>query len=74
MCFTNFCSTRRTDRDQRDCESISKCRRSSRQQRQIYCVLHRHGWRKVMPRSKHPKKASEDEIAASKKLTLPSRG
>ena len=33
---------------------------------QIYCVLHRYGWRKVMPRSKHPKKASEDEIAASK--------
>ena len=33
---------------------------------QIYCVMHRHGWRKVMPRSKHPKKASEDEIAASK--------
>ena len=40
---------------------------------QIYCVLHRHGWRKVMPRSKHPKKASDEEIAASKKLTLPSR-
>ena len=36
---------------------------------QIYSVLHRHGWRKVMPRSKHPKKASEEEIAASKKLT-----
>ena len=36
---------------------------------QIYFVLHRHGWRKVMPRSKHPKKASEEEIAASKKLT-----
>lgn len=36
---------------------------------QIYFVLHRHGWRKVMPRSKHPKKASDDEIAASKKLT-----
>ena len=36
---------------------------------QIYVVLHRHGWRKVMPRSKHPKKASEEEIAASKKLT-----
>ena len=35
---------------------------------QIYRVLHRHGWRKVMPRSKHPKKASDDEIAASKKL------
>ena len=36
---------------------------------QIYRVLHRHGWRKVMPRSRHPKKASEEEIAASKKLT-----
>ena len=35
---------------------------------QIYCVPHRHGWRKVMPRSKHPKKASDEEIAASKKL------
>lgn len=35
---------------------------------QIYCVLKRHGWRKVMPRSKHPKKASEEAIEASKKL------
>ena len=35
---------------------------------QIYRVLHRHGWRKVMPRSKHPKKASEEVIATSKKL------
>ena len=35
---------------------------------QIYYVLHRHGWRKVMPRSKHPKKASEEVIEASKKL------
>lgn len=35
---------------------------------QIYCVLHRHGWRKVMPRSKHPKKVSDEDIAASKKL------
>ena len=34
---------------------------------QIYVVLHRHGWRKGMPRSKHPKKAGEEEIAASKK-------
>ena len=40
---------------------------------QIYFVLHRHGWRKVMPRSKHPKKASDEEIAASKKLTPPSK-
>ena len=37
---------------------------------QIYYVLHRHGWRKIMPRSKHPKKASEEVIEASKKLTL----
>ena len=35
---------------------------------QIYYVLHRHGWRKVMPRSKHPQKASDEEIAASKKV------
>lgn len=40
---------------------------------QIYSVLHRHGWRKVMPRSKHPKKASEEDIESSKKLTLPSK-
>lgn len=36
---------------------------------QIYRVLHRHGWRKVMPRSRHPKRASEEVIATSKKLT-----
>ena len=36
---------------------------------QIYYVLQRHGWRKVMPRSKHPNKASEEVIEASKKLT-----
>ena len=36
---------------------------------QIYRVLKRHGWRKVMPRSQHPKKASEEAIKASKKLT-----
>lgn len=35
---------------------------------QIYRVLHRHGWRKIMPRSKHPKKASPEAIEASKKL------
>ena len=34
---------------------------------QIYCVLKRHGWRKVMPRSRHPKKASEEVIETSKK-------
>ena len=31
---------------------------------QIYYVLHRHGWRKIMPRSRHPKKASEEAIEA----------
>ena len=35
---------------------------------QIYRVLHRHKWRKVMPRSKHPNKASEEVIETSKKL------
>ena len=39
---------------------------------QIYRVLNRHGWRKVMPRSKHPKKASDEEVEASKKLTIES--
>lgn len=39
---------------------------------QIYRVLQRHGWRKVMPRSKHPKRASEEEIISSKKLKLES--
>ncbi len=35
----------------------------------IYKVLKRNGWRKVMPRSKHPKKANEEEIASSKKIS-----
>lgn len=35
---------------------------------QIYYVLKRQGWRKVMPRSKHPNRASEEAIDASKKL------
>jgi transposase len=37
---------------------------------QIYYMLARHNWRKVKPRSRHPKKASEEVIAASKKLTI----
>lgn len=36
----------------------------------IYMLLKRHGWRKVMPRAKHPKKADEEAIQASKKLTI----
>ena len=40
---------------------------------QIYFVLHRHGWRKIMPRSRHPQKASDEDIEAPKKLTPESR-
>ena len=36
---------------------------------QIYYVLKRHKWRKIMPRSRHPKKADEEVIETSKKLT-----
>ena len=39
----------------------------------VYFLLERHGWRKVMPRSRHPQKASEEAIEASKKLTLESK-
>ena len=39
----------------------------------VYAFLHRHEWRKVMPRSKHPNKASDEAIEASKKLTLDSK-
>lgn len=37
---------------------------------QIYRVLKRHGWRKIKPRSRHPKKATPEAIEASKKLTI----
>lgn len=40
---------------------------------QIYYVLHRHGWTKKMPRSKHPKGADPEAVEASKKLTLVSQ-
>jgi transposase len=33
----------------------------------VYNMLHRNGWRKVMPRPKHPKKASDEAIEAYKK-------
>jgi len=39
----------------------------------IYRVLARHNWRKVMPRSRHPKKASDEVIETSKKLTIASK-
>ena len=33
----------------------------------IYMLLARHKWRKIKPRPKHPERASDEEIAASKK-------
>ena len=39
----------------------------------IYRVLKRHEWRKVMPRSQHPNKASDEVIDTSKKLTQKSK-
>jgi hypothetical protein len=35
----------------------------------IYYLLHRHKWRKVMPRSRHEKKAGEEALEAYKKIT-----
>jgi len=35
----------------------------------FYRLLKRHKWRKLKPRGRHPKKASEEAIEASKKLT-----
>lgn len=35
----------------------------------IYMLLERHKWRMVVPRGKHPMKASDEDIEASKKLT-----
>lgn len=35
----------------------------------VYRLLKRNGWRKVMPRSKHPKAATQEEQDSSKKLT-----
>ena len=40
---------------------------------QIYFVLHRHGWSKKLPRSKHPKSASPEAVGASKKLNPESK-
>lgn len=33
----------------------------------VYHLLKRHNWRKIMPRSRHPKKASDEQIDAYKK-------
>lgn len=37
----------------------------------VYNVLKRHGWKKKMPRSRHPKAAGEEACEASKKLKPP---
>lgn len=37
----------------------------------VYNVLKRHGWKKKMPRSRHPKAADEEACEASKKLNPP---
>ena len=37
----------------------------------VYYLLHKFGFRKVMPRSKHPKSAAPEAIDASKKLKMP---
>jgi len=36
----------------------------------VYYLLHKHGWRMITPQSAHPGKATDEVIAASKKLTL----
>jgi transposase len=36
----------------------------------VYYFLHNHGWRLITPQKQHPGKATEDEIEASKKLTM----
>ena len=38
----------------------------------IYRLLHRHGWRKLAPRARHPKANQEEQAAFQKKL--PARG
>ena len=48
------------------CEKIGhKCGKG-----QIYRVLKRQEWRKVVPRKEHPNKASDEVIETSKKLTF----
>jgi len=45
------------------CEKIGKNRKKG-----IYYLLHKHEWRKIAPRPRHPKKATDEEIESSKKL------
>ena len=50
-------------------EELDKKRGKDTGKAYVYRVLARHGWHKVMPRSRHPKAADEATIEASKKLT-----
>jgi hypothetical protein len=43
-----------------------KIGRETRSNGHIYTLLERNEWRKVMPRSKHPNQASEEEQALAK--------
>jgi len=47
-------------------ESVGKAHKSLSS---VYYFLRSHGWRKIMPQRQHPRKASDEEIEASKKLT-----
>jgi len=50
-------------------EELDKKRGRDTGKAYVYRVLARQGWRKVMPRSQHPKAADEATVEASKKLT-----
>ena len=36
----------------------------------VYYMLHKHGWREIVPQTAHPGKANDEEIDASKKTEL----
>ena len=51
-------------------EEYEKVRGKKTADSTFYAFLHRMKWRRVMPRGTHPKKASDEAIEASKKLTF----
>ena len=46
------------------------CGKEHKSQSCVYYLLKKHNWRRVTPKKRHPKKASEAQIDASKKLTF----
>lgn len=54
-------------------EEYEKVRGKETANSTFYSFLDRMEWRRVMPRGQHPKKASDEEIESSKKLTLNSK-